>query len=489
MLKNDKAKIRSLDDLYKLAEDTLSSRGNIFTTSTFGGSMQPAILSGDEIVIDSSFKDNLSVGDIIAFAQGSLLVCHRIKELKTKESGERCFITQGDAHGEPDNTEVKLKFVAGKVIYLLRDKRKINPYQQVVMPSVPFAAKVKEKLKLVYSVFFRILRRGVGKILDYLGIKPNFKELIFKLTSFWIDYYFKLPRKRDSFPAVRFIPVMLKEVMQAHEGFFSPLRDIGFFRIAAQVKSRKIAEIEVSKLNESNQWAVTFFMFKSVFSGTQLEKSIFDYCRKILFNLNVEELYFLEYKENKSVQVFLKRWQAKWIKREEDRTLYLLSGEMANPCLIKNPVDFLKRLFKRILASLENLLQKINLYRNFKKIIYHPYISYTFEEAKPLVSYRFLAKRKDRIIGSVYLSLREESGKKEWWVYSLGVPLKFRGLGIARELMLELINFAKKKEINKLLLTVFPDKNPAIKLYEELGFVHKGIDNSGKLLKMERQCP
>ena len=68
--------------------------------------------------------------------------------------------------------------------------------------------------------------------------------------------------------------------------FFHPLRTIGLFRISAQIKSKKIAEIEVAKSDDSSQWKVVSFWISNLFSETNLEKKLFGYVRIILGHLN-----------------------------------------------------------------------------------------------------------------------------------------------------------------------------------------------------------
>ena len=82
-------------------------------------SMEPTINQGDVVLLHSVDPADVQVGDVIAYRLGSgQRVLHRVVEIITGESGEREFITQGDANPAPD-----LKPVAGEQIegrYVLR---------------------------------------------------------------------------------------------------------------------------------------------------------------------------------------------------------------------------------------------------------------------------------------------------------------------------------------------------------------------------------
>ena len=196
MINLDKSKIHTVLDLFSLVESFLNSQEDIIITDTFGGSMFPTIISGDRIVIDRAQKDNLVVGDIIAFAQDSRFICHRIKEIKTKENGSEYFVTKGDWNSNYDHIDVELKFIAGKVIYLLRNNIKIDPYNQVDNFPRTFLITTVTKFESARKKCFWLIRKKVFFTLSFLRIMPILKKFIFKISSHRIDYYFNLPRAR-----------------------------------------------------------------------------------------------------------------------------------------------------------------------------------------------------------------------------------------------------------------------------------------------------
>lgn len=79
------------------------------------GSMQPGLPPGSLLLLTPVDGDDLAVGDIIAFkhpSRPSDLVTHRIHEITTDpRTGERFFITKGDANQEVDGWRIP---VAGK---------------------------------------------------------------------------------------------------------------------------------------------------------------------------------------------------------------------------------------------------------------------------------------------------------------------------------------------------------------------------------------
>ena len=78
------------------------------TYAITGGSMEPTLPLGSEVVLRPVRAQQLRVGDIITFdrpdGRGGL-VTHRIVRIE-RDSGHRFFVTQGDANGVPDDWRV-----------------------------------------------------------------------------------------------------------------------------------------------------------------------------------------------------------------------------------------------------------------------------------------------------------------------------------------------------------------------------------------------
>jgi signal peptidase I len=81
------------------------------------GSMSPKIEKGDIVIIekleDTDFS-NLKKGDIIAFQHRSVVVVHRIIDIK-KVKEELYFYTKGDANDTADNYSITKEEIVGKV--------------------------------------------------------------------------------------------------------------------------------------------------------------------------------------------------------------------------------------------------------------------------------------------------------------------------------------------------------------------------------------
>lgn len=79
------------------------------------GSMEPNIHVGDVVVISCLDKQDLEVGDVIAFQKDGQTVVHRVVE--TIGQGEDvAYVTQGDANNGPDSGQVTGAELEGKVV-------------------------------------------------------------------------------------------------------------------------------------------------------------------------------------------------------------------------------------------------------------------------------------------------------------------------------------------------------------------------------------
>ncbi|MBQ7595932.1 MAG: signal peptidase I [Clostridia bacterium] len=85
------------------------------------GSMEPEYKTGSIIIAKKVNTDSLKEGDVISFyATGKDIYervnTHRIEEISYLSTGERQFVTKGDANPTVDNEPVFYKKVIGKVI-------------------------------------------------------------------------------------------------------------------------------------------------------------------------------------------------------------------------------------------------------------------------------------------------------------------------------------------------------------------------------------
>jgi len=57
----------------------------------------------------------------------------------------------------------------------------------------------------------------------------------------------------------------------------------------------------------------------------------------------------------------------------------------------------------------------------------------------------------------------------------LAITKEFRGLGVGKALIKEMLSYAEKKGVEKVWLSVFSTNNAAIRLYQKFGFVVEGV--------------
>ena len=87
-------------------------------------SMEPTIMTDDVIFIKDVSKEELKVGDIISFYEGSYINTHRIVRIEN-QSGEEVYITKGDNNEKEDKSPVKFKNIEGKYIFKLSGLGKV----------------------------------------------------------------------------------------------------------------------------------------------------------------------------------------------------------------------------------------------------------------------------------------------------------------------------------------------------------------------------
>ena len=85
----------------------------VVKSGSMSGTAEGHIEVGDLIFVGKADMDELQVGDVIAFMEGNTVVTHRIAEIQTDESGQRRFITKGDANNAPDQTPVTEERLVG----------------------------------------------------------------------------------------------------------------------------------------------------------------------------------------------------------------------------------------------------------------------------------------------------------------------------------------------------------------------------------------
>lgn len=74
-----------------------------------------------------------------------------------------------------------------------------------------------------------------------------------------------------------------------------------------------------------------------------------------------------------------------------------------------------------------------------------------------------------------FVEMLKKWGKEEAYIYSFATKSKYRGKGYAKELLEKTINELKKENLKRVSLTVAPENERAIGLYESFGFIKKDM--------------
>ena len=331
----DTSKIKKIDDFLEIAEQLLDARIQdkpLITTQAWGSSMDPAVLSGDRIVIDPTQIHSLKVGDIVAFSKDVLLVCHRIKEVR-EQAGRRSFIMIGDAFKSPDPGEVALEEVAGKVVWLIRDGERWDPYRGVWMNgSQSFSGKARRAVrKIAWHTYF-LLKRFGRRSFEFLGLYTPVKQLFFKTVRHRLGWLFALSRKRTPHPSYRFVDFPMATIWDQDKEFFEPLDAIGGFRVSASLGGRKIGRCQVCKYvfpdTSRNFWAVTDFWTHELFRETGLEAELIRGCHVFLEPLRIRDLYFIMPADSQEGPALLDRWGAQFTGARDGGKRFLLPRDL-----------------------------------------------------------------------------------------------------------------------------------------------------------------
>lgn len=79
-------------------------------------SMSPKINKGDAVILQKiDDKNDVKVGDVIAFEMDNKLVIHRLVEIEKEHDGNTYYRTRGDANNGNDKIDIKLEDIKGKV--------------------------------------------------------------------------------------------------------------------------------------------------------------------------------------------------------------------------------------------------------------------------------------------------------------------------------------------------------------------------------------
>ena len=116
------------------------------------GSMEPAIPTGSLVYAKDAEPGEIAPGDVIVFrggADGNTVITHRVVE---NRSGDRAFITKGDANAAEDVTPAPYEHLLGRVY-------KSVPYLGSFLPAVSTG---QGKISLLGVLTAAVLLRALG---------------------------------------------------------------------------------------------------------------------------------------------------------------------------------------------------------------------------------------------------------------------------------------------------------------------------------------
>ncbi|WP_435318202.1 signal peptidase I [Haloarchaeobius sp. TZWSO28] len=127
------------------------------------GSMEPAINTGDVVVVTRVDPTTIEVGDVIIYERANMNVptTHRVIERTTTETGDLAFVTKGDANEDPDSGLVTTETVIGKISLTLP---KVGYVIQFVNSKTGFLALVLIPFGLlILSELWSLISGGILK--------------------------------------------------------------------------------------------------------------------------------------------------------------------------------------------------------------------------------------------------------------------------------------------------------------------------------------
>jgi signal peptidase I len=139
-----------------LAQEVVHNFGEV-RLCVFGTSMVPAVLPGDQVLIQRAALEEILPGEIAVFLRSGRLFVHRVVDRKImaaaqKAEGEMCLITRGDRQRDCD-LPVQPSELLGRVVTIERDRREIK-----VAPNraTRLTARVLQSSDKVTSLYLRL---------------------------------------------------------------------------------------------------------------------------------------------------------------------------------------------------------------------------------------------------------------------------------------------------------------------------------------------
>jgi signal peptidase I len=139
-----------------LTQEVVQTFGEV-RLRVFGTSMVPAILPGDQVLIQRASLEEILPGEIAVFLRSGRLFVHRVVDRKMlaaapKAADELCLITRGDRQRASDSPVYSSELL-GRVVWIERDRREIK-----VAPNhaTRLTARVLQSSDKVTSLYLRL---------------------------------------------------------------------------------------------------------------------------------------------------------------------------------------------------------------------------------------------------------------------------------------------------------------------------------------------
>lgn len=139
-----------------LAQEVVQTFGEV-RLRVFGTSMVPAVLPGDQVLIQRATLDEILPGEIAVFLRSGRLFVHRVVDRKgmpaaPKAEEELCLITRGDRQRDCD-PPVYSSELLGRVVSIERGRREIKV---AANRATLLTARVLQSSDKVTSLYLRL---------------------------------------------------------------------------------------------------------------------------------------------------------------------------------------------------------------------------------------------------------------------------------------------------------------------------------------------
>jgi len=154
-----------------------------------------------------------------------------------------------------------------------------------------------------------------------------------------------------------------------------------------------------------------------------------------------------------------------------------------------NSLKIINKTSSKIFCEFLLTLEKKTLYNfnPFGKITSSNVASIVEKELSNKDRIKFFTFYENKLIAYSYLTKFQKNSKKHNCILGIVITDKLQGEGFGAKICKHMINYAWKKQFEKIWLTVFDNNIPAICLYKSLGFKIEGIFmNDEKYLKKPR---